>query len=715
VISRVQARPDRRPGGALALAVGCLATITGAALAAAGPAEAASVPSAPLYPAAFADGPHHLLVSWNAPASSGSGSLESYLIDVSDASGPQWFVTSATAPGGATTAMVGGLQPGVSYTVTVAAQNAAGVGPASVASNPATVEGPPDAPLDVTLTAAAGDQVQANWQTPPGNGAPVTKAAVALYNSDGTLVSSATVLPPATSVIFPTAIGGSLPDGHGYYVQLRASNRFGTGAPTADSNVVTTSAAGSPAPSAVTAPPPYTISDYVMAADDTRAAMTALGCKQAKAESGAAQGRSRLLMLDFGGQYGTKSVLLIPPPVGSAPLTELTYAEVDADAEAFATGYHQCVASGAGPLVVGIATNNSLNVSRELGVQWARAVVNPAETWAAGAFPGGQVVMAASSDIEPGFGAAQAAWQWVSGYVSATDGNALYNIGSADGCAGTTMTGVCNDGWTVGDEYAVNAGLSNRLLRAVPEIYTESGIMAEQWQGISNAGPAAGLAPVSFAGELTQHTTCQIPGVGPCTGIDNTPAQGWDQLYQQLNSSPATAQQSLPWSSDITYSTYSPVPSSGSPAFRLATPGDGAGSSAPLCTSGQLAVRFDGHAEYGGRPVTYYPFVVTNTGGSTCKVAGAQTVAAITHTGAELDLRADQDSAGQQETVLPPKTTTGFALGLSDTGTQCQYLRQFTVRLFDLAAPVTVAITGMTGGAAVCGDRASVLTALGGH
>lgn len=229
----------------------------------------------------------------------------------------------------------------------------------------------------------------------------------------------------AVSVIFPTAIGGSLPDGRGYYVQLRASNRFGTGAPTADSNVVTTSAAGSPAPSAVTAPPPYTISDYVMAADDTPAAMTTLGCKQAKAESGAAQGTSRLLMLDFGGQYGTQSVLLIPPPVGSAPLTELTYTEVDADAEAFATGYHQCVASGAGPLVVGIATNNSLNVSRELGVQWARDVVNPAETWAAGAFPDGQIVMAASSDIEPGFGAAQAARQWVAGYVAATDGNAF--------------------------------------------------------------------------------------------------------------------------------------------------------------------------------------------------------------------------------------------------------------------------------------------------
>jgi hypothetical protein len=686
-------------------------------MAVAGPAEAASVPSAPLYPAAFADGAHHLLVSWNAPASSGSGNLESYLIDVSDATGARWFVTSATAPGGATTAVVGGLQPGIGYTVTVAAQNAAGVGPASAASNPATVEGPPDGPLDVTLTAAAGDQVRANWQPPPGNGAPVSKTVVALYSSDGTQVSSATVRPPATSVTFPTAIGGSLPNSHRYYVQLRAGNRFGTGAPTADSNVVTTSAAGSPAPGAVTAPPPYTISDYVMAADDTPAAMSSLGCDQAKAESGPRQGRSRILLLDFGGQYGTKSVLLIPPPVGSAPLTELTYAQVDADAEAYATGYQRCGASGAGPLVVGITTNNSLNVSRELGVQWARDVVNPAANWAVRTFPGGQVVMAASNDMEPGFGAAESARAWVAGYLSATDGNVFYNSGSADGCAGTTMAGVCNNGWTVGDEYNVTAGLSSRLIRALPQIYTESGIMAEQWQGISNAGPAAGRAPVSFAGELTEHTTCAIPGINWCTGIDNTPAQGWNQLYQQLNSSPATAQQSLPWSTDITYSS---VPSSGNAPLKFATAGDGAASSAPWCTSGQLAVSFDGHAQYGGRPVTYYPFTVTNASGSTCKVAGAQSAAATTHAGAQLNLTPGQDSVGQtsadqQETVLPPKTSTGFALGLSDTGTQCRYLRQFTVRLPGLAAPVTVPITGMTGGAAVCGSHAAVLTTLGGH
>lgn len=148
-----------------------------------------------------------------------------------------------------------------------------------------------------------------------------------------------------------------------------------------------------------------------------------------------------------------------------------------------------------------------------------------------------------------------------------------------------------------------------------------------------------------------------------------------DQLYQRLNSSPATAQRSLPWSSDITY---------------------------------------------GDRPVSYYPFVVTNTSGSTCTVDGARSAAAVTRAGATLDLVPGSDGAGQgnasqRETALPPKTSTGFALGLSDTGTRCRYLRQFTVGMSGVAAPVTVPVTGMTGGAAVCGNRAATLTALGGH
>jgi Fibronectin type III domain len=690
----------------------CLATVTATVamagagtLAAAGTATAATAaattPSAPLYPAAFSDGAHRILVTWNAPASTGASNLTSYLIDVSDATGAQWFVTSATAPGSATSAVVNGLQPGVSYTVTVAAQNSSGVGPASVTSNAAEVEGQPDSPLNVTLAAASGDGLNVSWQTPPGNGAAVTKTQVSLYTASGTLVSTTSVPVPATSVSLPTAIGGSLPNGQSYFVRLRAVNRFGKSAPTVDSATVTTSANGSPAAAAVTAPPAWTESYYVVWNQDQPANLSALGCTQAKADTGTA---GVFTLLDFGGQYGTNSVLLIPAPSGSNPLTELTYAQVVADAEAYATGYRGCASSGAGPLTIGITTNNSLNVSRALGGQWASDVVNPAEAWAAQAYPG-QVVMAASNDMEPGFGSAAQALAWVKGYVSASDGNIYYNSGSADGCGGTTETGVCNNGWTVGDEYQVAGGIDNQLIQMLPQIYTENGVMAEQWQGISNAGPASGRAPVKFAGELTMSTTCELPAVGPCPGIDNTPAQGWDQLYQSLNSSPSTAQTSLPWSTDITYA---PGPSATSAAAATLTPaGTDATSAAPWCDASQLAVTFDGHGEYGTHPLTYYPFYVTNTGDTACRVATPRAVSASTHQGTSIDLTSGQAST---VTLLAAKASTGFALGLSDTGTSCQYLRGFGIHLAHVAQVLQAPITGRDGGAAVCGSSAAVIT-----
>jgi hypothetical protein len=526
---------------------------------------------------------------------------------------------------------------------------------------------------------------------------------VSLYTANGAQVSTTSVPAPATSVSLPTAIGGSLPNGRSYFVRLRAVNRFGTSAPTVDSATVTTSAAGAPAPAAVTAPPPWTESYYVVWDQDQPSDLSTLGCTQAMADTGS---QGVVMLLDFGGQYGTKSVLLIPAPSGSNPLTELTYAQVVADSEAYAAGYRDCATSGAGPLTIGITTNNSLNVSRELGVQWASDVVDPAEVWAAGTYRG-QVVMAGSNDMEPGFGAAAQALAWVRGYVSASDGNTYYNSGSADGCAGTTATAVCNNGWTVGDEYQVAAGIDNRLIQMLPQIYTENEVMAQQWQGISNAGPASGRAPVKFAGELTMSTTCEIPAVGPCPGIDNTPAQGWDQLYQWLNSSPITAQSTLPWSTDITYAPGPPTTSAATTKLTLA--GTDASSPAPWCDAKQLEVTFDGHGEYGTHPLTYYPFYVTNTGDAACRVATPRAVSASTHHGTRDDVISGTAST---VTLLAPKATTGFALGLSDTGTSCQYLRGFALQLPHVAEVLPAPITGRDGGAAVCGSSAAEITGL---
>jgi hypothetical protein len=108
---------------------------------------------------------------------------------------------------------------------------------------------------------------------------------------------------------------------------------------------------------------------------------------------------------------------------------------------------------------------------------------------------------------------------------------------------------------------------------------------------------------------------------------------------------------------------------------------------------------------------------VANVGGQACKVASTQSVAATTNGGA-LNLigagagAADAQSATRHVTDLAPRTYTGFALGLSDYGDHCQYLRSFTLTLPHLATPVTVPITGLDGGAAVCGSDTASLEAL---
>jgi hypothetical protein len=54
-----------------------------------------------------------------------------------------------------------------------------------------------------------------------------------------------------------------------------------------------------------------------------------------------------------------------------------------------------------------------------------------------------------------------------------------------------------------------------------------------------------------MAGTLTQFGACQQ--VGGCTTTDNTPAEGWTQLYNLLNADPKV-RHSPRWSADLSYS-----------------------------------------------------------------------------------------------------------------------------------------------------------------
>jgi hypothetical protein len=89
------------------------------------------VPDAPTGVSATISGTS-AIVSWSPPAFDGGSPITGYTIRASNG-GPAF-----TIPGGNRTAGVDGLTPGVSYTFTVAAQNAVGGGPASQPTNPVT-------------------------------------------------------------------------------------------------------------------------------------------------------------------------------------------------------------------------------------------------------------------------------------------------------------------------------------------------------------------------------------------------------------------------------------------------------------------------------------------------------------------------------------------------------------------------------------------------
>lgn len=288
------------------------------------------------------------------------------------------------------------------------------------------------------------------------------------------------------------------------------------------------------------AAPTNTISRY-MATASTQAHYD-LGCERSRRKVGG----------PIGLIYG-KPVL-----VGSSQGASLygnpdaTVAQIETAAKQFVQGYRDC-AINAPQIILIIATTNDDSdperVTSAHGAAWAD-LVDAVATWTSGQGYTALVNVQGGSDIEPGFNSVADSRAWVDGYESVNN-RAMWNLGSADGCPQSgngTVNGSCNNGWKQLDVLYVSWLLPSAV--PLPQIYTNNSSVAKQWRYIKLYGVVSQSRTMTLQGSLTQWNACQE--VGCASDIDNTPSQGWQQLFDQLNADARTAQ-SLSWSTDISW------------------------------------------------------------------------------------------------------------------------------------------------------------------
>lgn len=314
------------------------------------------------------------------------------------------------------------------------------------------------------------------------------------------------------------------------------------------------------------APPIFTYSVYVTSSSTTAAYNQ--GCALGGKVGAGSRPSDAFTILDFGypdyqSGYGTLLMTSTYPFV--------TIGQIEGMVEQYGKGYYDCSPTRTS-LRIGVGENTS-NVSvngvthnyftAADGTAWGN-MVTTINTRLGNNGYSTQVSTGGAADIENASGWATfpnvKAW---SDAFSATTAYAMYDFGSANGCsyANTYGNNPCNSSWNTCDEwYASWHGVAY----PAPEDYNQAYSCsytggcsytvdnnARQWEAISRYGYHYQGGSILIKAAVTQYEACVQRD--SCSGVDNSPGQGYGDMYNALNHdyAPLETSQSVEWSTDF--------------------------------------------------------------------------------------------------------------------------------------------------------------------
>ncbi|WP_446430103.1 fibronectin type III domain-containing protein [Leucobacter sp. 1207-22] len=201
-----------------------------------------AVPAAPAQPTAQVSDETGVRVAWDTPSNEGGAPISGYRVTLTGSDD-----TTATQQVGANDRAVvfADLARGVSYTATVAAQNAGGFSDESAASAAAEIAATaPETPAAPVIAAAGVTDATVTWSAPANGGSAITGYTVTLLAGDSEIESKT-----VSADTFSTSFSG-LTRATDYTVMVQATNAIGTSAASAATELRTLATA----PDALAAP-----------------------------------------------------------------------------------------------------------------------------------------------------------------------------------------------------------------------------------------------------------------------------------------------------------------------------------------------------------------------------------------------------------------------------------------------------------------------------